>query len=298
MTSWELAVKETQQRLLVFQSRWDQRLQQHALLLWRSLVLLLKQQREEAAHAQAWRDRRLARQALQIWAGYAAARSAQRGAVAAAVQLYEQKLLRRKLLQWSLVACATSAAQAYYQHGMLQRVCAAWRALIAARRVDALRLELQQQPWGLARPQEGGDYPHGQLINLQQQPQQQQGQAARLQALMPLELLPLQLPPGLQEPLGARPVDSAAAADGPDSWRLPQWSRPGGGAGSTPAGQSIAAAVGAASSAKRGTAAAATGGVLASAAAAQQGVGPRSPARPRGSPARLVPAVVQRTVRS
>jgi hypothetical protein len=306
MTSWELAVEETQQHLLVFRSRWAPRLLQHSLLLWRSLVLLLKQQREEAAHAQAWRNRRLATHALQFWAGYAAARAAQRGAVAAAVRLYEQKLLRRKLLQWSLVACATSAARAYHQHGMLQRLFAAWRGLIAANRVDALRLELQQQGGGLAGAQEGGNHPQAQHIHWQHHPtqqQQQQSQASRLQALMPLELLPLQQQqqqqqPGLQEPRGCGPPNNITAADRTELLKLPQWGKPGAGAGTrhTPVEQLGAAASSAASSARRSPAAAR--GVATTAASGQQGAAPRSPARPRGSPARLTPAVVQRTVRS
>lgn len=45
-------------------------------------------------------------------------------------------------MQWSLVACASSAARVYYQHGLLQRVLAAWRGVVAVGAADALKREL------------------------------------------------------------------------------------------------------------------------------------------------------------
>jgi len=146
MTSWQLAVEETEQRLFTFQHRWQrQRLLQHSLLLWRSLVLLLKQQRQEAAAAEAWHRTRFARAALQAWSVVAAATAARKVVTAAAVHAYEQRLLRRKLLQWSLVSCASSAARVYYQHGLLHKVLRAWQQLAAASTAADLQLELHHQ---------------------------------------------------------------------------------------------------------------------------------------------------------
>lgn len=143
MTSWQLAVEETQQRLFTFQHHWQrQRLLQHSLLLWRSLVLLLKQQRQEAAAAEAWHRTRRARAVLQAWSAVAAATAARKVVTAAAVRAYEQRLLHRKLLQWSLVSCASSAARVYYQHGLLHKVLRAWQQLAAASTVADLQLEL------------------------------------------------------------------------------------------------------------------------------------------------------------
>lgn len=213
IVSWQLAVEDTQQLLATFHSRWQhQRLLQHSLLLWRSLVLLLKQQRQEATRAESWHSHRLARGVLTAWSGYTAVALAERGAEAAAVGSYERRLMRKKLLQWSLVACASSAARVYYQHGLMQRVVGAWKGEVAAAAAESLQRELQQQhfleqqqyghvagmPEGLrAVKQQQGCADHHQQQQVWQQGCWQQQQES--QQVFGKHLLPPSLPEHLQQ---------------------------------------------------------------------------------------------------
>lgn len=237
MTSWQLAVEETQQCLHAFHSRWQhQRLLQHSLLLWRSLVLLLRQQRAEVARADAWHNQRLARLALTSWADVAAAGAAERAAAAAAAASYERRLLRRLLLQWSLVACASSAARVYYQHGLLQKVVGAWRSQAAAAAAGALQQELRQMGQHAGVPS-GGSWAVNQLEQTDRPQQQawQQGaslqpclDSLRQQQLSPMQLLapPVPLLPDhlLQQQRQQQPVGGFLSYRGPGDTTSSSWS--------------------------------------------------------------------------
>eukprot|EP00775_Hariotina_reticulata_P010820 gene10820-10976_t len=116
LSCWQAATQHTLQLLQQFHKCWHhERLLCKALVLWRGVVVLLRQQRQAAAAAQEWHSRRGMSRVVAAWLGAAAESAVERAASLAAYQCHAAQLMRRMLRTWSKVTAASAAARCWHQ---------------------------------------------------------------------------------------------------------------------------------------------------------------------------------------
>jgi hypothetical protein len=130
LTGWQAATHHTLQLLQQFHKRWhNDRLLCKAQVLWRAVVVLLRQQRKAAAAAQEWHNRSRLSHVVRAWRRQAAELAAEGALSLAAYQYRPAPLMRRMLRVCRNVAAASAAARYWHQQQVVQKLFRAWQTL-------------------------------------------------------------------------------------------------------------------------------------------------------------------------